>query len=99
MKTTACRNIARAGYLPDDGRACARVLGQRIVRGSRRHQHAGIGMARRPEDLLSRGDFDKAADCYRKALELEPGMAAARAGLDKIRDSRSRDVMAAQANP
>lgn len=48
--------------------------------------------------LLSRGDFDKAADCYRKALELEPGMAAARAGLDKIRDSRSRDVMAAQAN-
>lgn len=47
--------------------------------------------------LLSKGDFEAASDCYRKALEHEPGMAAARAGLDKIRDSKSRDVLAAQA--
>lgn len=48
--------------------------------------------------LLSKGEFDAAGDCYRKAMELEPGMAAAKAGLEKIRDSKSREVMSAQAN-
>ena len=47
--------------------------------------------------LLSKGDFESAGECYRKAMELEPGMAAARAGLEKIRDSKAREVMSAQA--
>ena len=47
--------------------------------------------------FLTKGDFEGAKQSYQKALIIEPDMAAARAGLEKVKNARGNEVMSAQA--